>query len=106
MVSLLLQIAACILCLFAAILQLAVYRSPDIVDTLLTHTARRLNLVALLVCGWYSMYALVYYVESSTVYSLGCALFAMGQLLFAANSLLKHLEKGHPRWNSHLSSFK
>lgn len=100
----LLQVLAGLSCLLAAIMQFAVYRSPDILDTSFTRAGRRIMIGTM-----FAMAVLV----AGTVFGSNQAmplpvyllfgLVGLSQSLFAMRDLLPHLEKEYP-WTSHLTN--
>lgn len=84
------HLLAGISCLLGAVMQLAVHRSPDIVDTRKSVTnARRITVVALLVAAAY-----IYGGNPPPIASLILGLFGMGQMLYAAHNLKLELPDG------------
>jgi hypothetical protein len=97
------QVLAGLACLFAALLQLAVYRSPDIVDNSLRRKARRIVIVGLVVATMVVFHSVMYDPLPNPSY-LVMGLLGLSQLIFAVADLLPHLEKEHPQWTSHLTN--
>lgn len=100
----LLQILAGLACLFGGLLQFAVYRTPDIVDTFVTRIGRRIMVGTLITMA--VLIAGTVFGDTPTlplaVYLL-FGLTGLSQSLFAMRDLLPHLEKEYS-WSSHLTS--
>jgi hypothetical protein len=94
----LLQTIAGLACLFAALLQLAVHRSPDHTNRSPIKQARRLTVGALAV-GAVVLLGAAWTGQQENMLSLVGGLFALGQILYAMNNLLEH-----EPWKSHLNS--
>lgn len=79
-----LMLLAALACLLGALLQFAVYRSPDIVDRRRSvKNARRITIAALVVAGLYLLFA----DNPPTVAGLILGLLGMGQMLYAYHNL-------------------
>lgn len=101
----LLHVLSALACLVAGLIHFAVLRSPDVADTNVTRTARKIMIIAMLCCGTYILHAIYVHKTPSPLYLL-LGLMALSQVLFGLNSLLPHLEKGHPKWSSHSNSLR
>lgn len=86
-----LPISVIVVCLVAALLQLAALRSPDIRETRATRNGRKLTIAGIVVAVVYMIHTLFEYGSVSTPHAISIALVAMGQLAFGINSLLPHL---------------
>lgn len=98
----LMQLLAAVGCVLAALLQLAVYRDPTLVDTRIRHNGRRIIMVALIISALYSINALATAASPNAAFLI-LFLVALSQVAFAVSDLLPHLEKEHP-WTSRLNS--
>jgi Na+/proline symporter len=84
------MILAGLACLLGALMQWAVHRSPDVVDSRKSVTmARRITIVALLVAALY-----IFGGDPSTVTCLILGLIGLGQMLYAAHNLKLDLTDG------------
>lgn len=99
----LMQLLAGVACLFAALLQFAVYRDPTIHDTHLRRMGRRIGLVGLLIGAMMAFHAFTISGPPNAVY-LMLVLVGLGQTIFALSDLWPHLEKEHPAWTSRLNN--
>lgn len=96
-------------CLLAALLQLAVYRAPDIKDSPIVVTARRVIIAGLAVAGGYILYGATLGNMPAPVLTLALGLCGFSQTIFALNDLMEHLEQAHPKWgqpSSHPSTYE
>lgn len=85
-----LHFLAALACLGGAILQFAVHRAPEVVDTRRSVTiARRLTVAALLVAFLYIMDG-----HAPKVASLILGLFGLAQMLYAAHNLKLDIKNG------------
>lgn len=98
-----LQVLALLACLCAALLQFAALRSPDTCSTPVVATGRKINIVSMVIAVIYLGLTLVEGAASNPGH-LVLGLTGLSQMLFASNCLLPHMEKGHPKWTSHLNS--
>lgn len=79
---------AALACLLGALLQFAVHRSPDIVDSRRTVTAaRRITIASLLIATAYILGG-----KASNATCLILGLFGLGQMLYAAHNLKLDLD--------------
>jgi len=88
----LLQSLSALVCILAAVLQFAVHRSPDIVDSPLVATARKISTAGLFVAGVYIAYALIHHGGTSTPLCLATGLIGLSQMLCALDHLLLDFE--------------
>lgn len=79
-------------CLLAALMQLAVHRSPEIIDTRKSVTmGRRITMASLSVAAIY-----IFSSDPPPIASLTMGLFGLGQILYAAHNLgLDHHDGTH-----------
>jgi hypothetical protein len=101
----LLQVMALFACLFATVLQFAVYRSPDCVDSHMTRMARRIVIAGMFLAVIYAANALYMSAPANTAFLI-LALVGMSQGIFAASCLLPHLERAIPWSRSHLNNLR
>lgn len=84
------QYVVAALCLIAAFMQLAAHRSPDVCDSKIRKSARRITVVSMVMGGVYFGASSVGWFSPILLLLVG--LFASGQIMFAVSSLFKEQE--------------
>jgi hypothetical protein len=91
----LLQILAGLACAMGALLQFAAHRSPDIHDSPLLSTARKVTIAGLTTAALFIFHGLLTEGYVSAPACLSAGLLGMGQMLFAMNKLFPYLNDLH-----------